>query len=546
MLKLPQEGRGLQEQIRLGVCVLATLLAIVLHITCLTHAGALWRDEAGGVQLSASPGLAVTCRPGRELFPILFFVFVRGWSALGFGATDFGLRILGFLIGIGLLGSIWLNARLMGVRRPLVSLALLAANITVVRWGDSVRAYGCGALFSLLMLGLLWRLVQKADLVSFLLASLAATLSVQTLYPNAFLVLAACLAGAAVCALRRRRKTAALALSVGVVPAVSLVPYIPQMLASRDCLALHQMGFDPEFLSASLTLTLGSGQTWPVWVWLGLVPLVLAVAWEKALGFTRSAPDASQDLVWFGIAAFVAGIALFVVFLRIAQLPAEPWYFLPIMVFACASLDAILGNWLRSFGFVALAVAAAIVCAMFPITFKLARYHQTNVDLVATELTRRAKPGDFIMVTPTYCGISFARYFKPPIDWITLPQVEDHSCHRADLLKQNLCSKALLVQALDRAGQTLKSGHTVWIVGFLASATPGEILPPELPPAPGPGEPFGYAEGCARGYIWERQVGYFLDIHAQSTELIRLEPSTGVIPDEDLPLLQATGWREAP
>jgi hypothetical protein len=546
MLKLPQQGKGVREQLEFAVCVIATLLAMALHITFLTHAGALWRDEAGGVQLSASPGLAVTCRPGRELFPIFYFVLVRCWSALGFGGTDLGLRILGFLAGMGLLGAIWLNVRLLGVRWPLISLTLLAANITVVRWGDSLRAYGCGAIFSLLTLGLIWRFIRKPGIASFLLASLVATLSVQTLYPNAFLVLAACLAGSAVCALRRRWKTMALALTVGVVPAVSLLPYLPQMLASRDSIALHQMGFDLDFLGASLTLALGSGQTWPVWVWAGFAPLVLAIVWEKMLGFARCAPDASEDLAWFGLAALVAGITLFVVFLKTSQLPAEPWYFLPLMVFTSASLDAALGNWLRSFNILPPILAAAVICAMFPTTFKLARYHQTNVDLIASELTRRGKPGDLIIVTPAYCGISFARYFKAPIDWSTLPPIEDHSSHRPDLLRQSLCSKTLLAMTLARTERTLKSRNTVWIVGSLSPAAPGEILPPDLPPPPGPGEHFGYNEGCACGYIWERQMAYILETRALSVEPIRLQPLTGVISDEDLPLLRAAGWREPP
>jgi hypothetical protein len=111
-------------------------------------------------------------------------------------------------------------------------------------------------------------------------------------------------------------------------------------------------------------------------------------------------------------------------------------------------------------------------------------------------------------------------------------------------LKQNLCSKDLLAQALDRAGRALKSGHSVWIVGSLPPPTPGEILPQDLPPAPVGAEPFGYEKGCACGYIWGRQMAHFLDTHSESTQPIRLEPTTGVIPDEDLPVLRAAGWHE--
>jgi hypothetical protein len=543
---MPEQRTRLTERLTLAVCLLATLLAVWLHVICLTHAGALWRDEAGGVQLSSTPLVAVTCHPAREWFPVFFFALVRGWSALGLGASDFSLRILGLLIGLGLLGAIWLNARLLGVRWPLITLALLAANITVVRWGDSLRAYGCGALFILLTLGLVWRLMRHPGLGSFLLASAAATLSVQTLYPNAFLVLAACLAGCVVCARRRAWRSLVQVLGVGILPAASLLPYLPQIIASRDYMALHRMGFSPDFLWASLSLALGSGQEWPLWVWFGLTPLVLGVAWEALLGRASNRAIASEDLPLFGLSALGSGLALYVAFLIISGLPAEPWYFLPPMVFTAAALDAALGNLLRRLSFWPAAVAAIVVCAMFPTTHKLAKYRQTNIDLVAAELQARAKPGDLIVVSPAYCGITFARYYKGRVDWTTLPPMDDHRCHRVDLLKQNLCSRAQLEGVLDRGARTLQSGHTVWLVGSLSQPAPGEATPPDLPPEPAPGQPFGYDDGILRGYIWDRQVAHFLETRAASLALVRLSATPPVIPEENLPLFEVRGWRVEP
>ena len=546
MLKLPQERKGLIERLGLGVCVLATLLAVWLHVVYLTHAGVLWRDEAGGVQLANLPGFGLTGRSAREWLPVFFFALVRCWSALGLGTDDFSLRVLGFLIGAGLLGAMWLNARLMGVRWPVISLGLLAANVTVVRWGDSLRAYGCGSLFILLTLGLVWRLVRKPGCASFLFASLAAILSVQTLYPNAFLVLAACLAGCAVCARRRQWRTAMLVLGVGLLAALSLVPYIPVIQATQGDRALHQMGFSPDFVWASLSSALGSGQDWPLWVWFGLVPLVFAVAWEALLGRAQDRAAESEDLPRFGISAVVGGAALFYVFLRISEIPPEPWYFLPLMFFTATALDAALGNWFRRLGFWPPIFAVVSVCAMFPTTLKLVKYRQTNIDLIADELHRRAQPGDFIVVSPAYCGITFARYFKAPVAWTTLPPLEDHRCHRVDLMKANLGSKTLLKRVLDQAERALASGHTLWMVGALSPPEPGEITPPDLPPEPAPGQPFGYIEGCVRGYIWERQMAHLLDSRALTVNPLHLGLVTGVNPQEDLPLLEANGWRADP
>jgi hypothetical protein len=500
MLKLPPTREQRLERIGLGACVLATLLAVCLHVVYLTHA---------------------------------------------LGASDFTLRILGFLIGLGLLGAVWVNAGLLGIRWPVVSLALLAANVTVVRWGDSLRAYGCGSLFILLTLGLIWRLVRKPGVASFLLASLAATLSVQSLYSNAFLVLAACLAGCAVCARHRQWKTTMRVLGVGLLAAVSLVPYVSVIMATRDDRILHQMGFRPDFAWDSLSLALGSGLGWPLWVWLGLSSLVFGVAWELRLKPAKGS-SVGTDVAWFGVSALVAGLVLFFVFLRVSELPAETWYYLPLMVFVATALDAALSNWFRQLGFWPPVLAMVIVCAMFPAALKLAKYRQTNLDLIAAELHRRAQPGDLIVVSPAYCGISFARYFKAPVAWTTLPPVDDHRCHRVDLLRANLGSKPLPKGVLDQAERALASGHRLWVVAALSPPEPGEVEPPDLPPAPPPGQPLGWAEGCLRGYIWERQIAHLIDAHAQATDLIRLGPATGVIPQEDLPLVVATGWRGEP
>ena len=485
-------------------------------------------------------------RLARDSFPIFFFALVRGWSVLGLGASDFGLRFLGFVIGLGLLGAMWLNARLMGFQRPFISLGLLAANLTVVRWGDSLRAYGCGSLFILLTLALVWRLVRTPGRASFFFAILAAILSVQTLYQNAFLVLAASLAGCAVCARHRQWKSATLVLGVGLLAAMSLVPYVSLLIESQDYLALHKMGFRPDLVWASLVFALGSGQDWPLWVWFGLAPLVFGVAWEALWERVRGKPVSSEDLPWFGAIALVAGTILFFLFLRISELPVESWYYLPLMVFAATALDAALANWLRRFRFWPPVLAAVIACAMFPTTLKLAKYRHTNIDLIAAELHQRAKPGDFIVVSPCYYGITFARYFRAQIAWTTLPPVDDHRCHRIDLLKEKLCSKPLLKSVLDEAAHTLACGHTLWLVGMLSPPKPGEIEPPDLPPDPAPGQPFGYLEGRVRGYVWERQMAHLLDTRPQAVNLVRLSPATAVNPHENLPLFMATGWRGDP
>src|ERR1700690_164475 len=105
MLKPSERREQLLGRIGLGTCLMATLLGVWLHVVYLTHAGALWRDEAGGGQLANLTDLSLKWRVGRDSFPVFFFALVRVWSALGLGGSDFGLRFLGLLIGLGVLGA---------------------------------------------------------------------------------------------------------------------------------------------------------------------------------------------------------------------------------------------------------------------------------------------------------------------------------------------------------------------------------------------------------------------------------------------------------
>ena len=314
----------LLERAELIVCVMASLAAIWLHLVFLTHAGALWRDEVGSVQFATMLPLGEMCRKlAYESFPVCFPVLVRVWAALGLGGNDFTLRLLGFLMGLGLLGAVWLNARLMGSRWPLITLGLLAANLTVVRWGDSLRAYGCGSLAILLSLGLTWRLVRAPGRASFLLAALAAILSVQTLYQNAFLLLAASLAGCMVCARCRQWKSIALVLGVGLIAAASLLPYVPGMRASNQSFRMiEKTGFDPGWVWFNLGLATGSPYDWQATVWV-IVLLLAAVA-----GLTNAwrGKGAGSDLPLFAVTSMVLGTGLFMLFIWMSGLPTQVWY----------------------------------------------------------------------------------------------------------------------------------------------------------------------------------------------------------------------------
>jgi hypothetical protein len=532
------------RRIELGICLAATLAGAGLQIVYFTHAGALWRDEAGGVQLDTLPAFSETWRMlAYASFPAFFPALVRAWSDLGLGASDAGLRVLGLLIGFGLLGAMWLNARIMGFRLPFISLGLLAANVTIVIWGDSLRAYGCGSLFILIMLGLIWKLVQAPGRASFLLATFAAILSVQTLFQNAFLVFAACIAGWVVCARHRQWKTAGLVFGVGLVAGASLTPYIPIIIESQSWWIVQKAWFGFGSVWNNLTLAGGSFTDWPFGIWLGLMALTLGAGGAALWKRNAELRVGWEDLPLFGASAMAAGILGFLVFIRISAMPTQTWHYIPLLVFAATEMDAALANWCRRFRVWPAVFLVSMICLFSPVTWQCAGHRQTNVDLIAAELQNRARPGDFIVVFPYYCGITFDRYYKGRIPWTTLPALTDHRFHRVDLLKEKLCKASPVKPELERAAQTLASGHTLWLVIESPDATPCITEPADPPRAPIPNVQWPWWEGYYT-QVWKQQLEYLVAAHAGQREDIPVKPEIHINNYEKLSLIRASGWRE--
>jgi len=209
------------------VAILATVAAVWLHFFYLIHAGGLWRDEISVKSIATLPSLGQVWEAlPHDHCPILFPSLVRIWSAAGLGTTDIGLRILGLGCGLLLLAAFWVASRTMDQGLPLLSLALAGLNFTVIRYGDSIRAYGLATGFILLTMSLIWRFIETPNMRRGLPAVMAAVLSVQTLYQNAFFLLAIGIAGAVVCIRRHQPGRAIGVLSIGLPAALSLLPYV--------------------------------------------------------------------------------------------------------------------------------------------------------------------------------------------------------------------------------------------------------------------------------------------------------------------------------
>jgi len=159
----PDNSRARWQRAGLLTAMLITLWIAALHVLYLFHAGPLWRDEAGTVGFAAMPTLGEIWSNLRyDNFPPLFVAIARVWTLAGLG-SDFSYRLLGFLIGMGTLGVLWVCARKMGGKTPLLVLALYAANPVSIRVGDSLRPYGLGIALTLLTLALMWILCRLLE-----------------------------------------------------------------------------------------------------------------------------------------------------------------------------------------------------------------------------------------------------------------------------------------------------------------------------------------------------------------------------------------------
>jgi hypothetical protein len=518
------------------VAVVISLAAIWLHLTFLTHAGGLWRDEVAVANISRLPTLGQTWQAlPHDHCPIMFPVLVRLWTMSGPGATDAGLRMLGLVCGLLLLTAYWAAGRMMGKGLSLLSLALAGLNFTMIRYGDSIRAYGLATACMVLAISLIWRFIEVPNAKRGLMAGMAVVLSVQLLYQNAFFVLAICTAGAVVCLRRSQPRNAIAVLSIGAVAALSLLPYISPIYHAQSWWIVNKTGITwAIFLNRMAEAT---GILAGVWLVLPIVAAVFGAGYALK-NRCREDADVQQDLPLFASMALVIGLTGFGIFIKLTGLPTQCWYYLPAMGFAVVCCDVILPRIHPRARLMVLVVAVSAGSLAFSPAFSSLKWRQTNGDLVAAEVSQKAGPDDLVIVHPWYYGLTFAYYYRGTAPWTTLPPLADYRFHRYDLLKAELQKTNAIEPVLEQVKTTLSSGHRVWLVGQIPAPESG-APPVELPPAPY--GPQGWADQPYSD-AWGAELSYFL-IHHITNAAPLVDSSTNFInPMENMTVILVSGW----
>jgi hypothetical protein len=519
-------------------------LTIVFHVVNLLNAGGLWRDEAAAVNLSVFPSLGeIWSHLEHESFPLLLTLLLRGWTAIGLGGSDLGLRVFGLVVGIAVLAALWWNAWTFSKSPPLLSLLLFGLSPTLIRWGDSLRAYGLGVFFLLLALGLIWKVTHSPLRRNYLFALAAAVLAVQSLYQSIFIISAFCLAGAITVARRRNIKRALPIISIAVVAAVSLLPYLGVIGRANQWNVVTETGLDLSRIWLVWHRALSDPGPLMFWLWAALLAAAIVVGCIFVLSKNNESIAADRDAAWFLIAVIAAATIAYYIFLTFLKFPTEVWYYLAWMAVVAVAIDALLFRIARSDRGRVTRMAAVFVFAAIVTggTWQRVHVRMTNLDIVAARLSREAGDGDLILIHPWFCGPAFDRYYKGNAPWLTLPPLADRRLQRLDLFKEQMQLDAPVQPVLAKMEATLREGRVVWLVGYYPFSTP----PRPAAPLPRPGEGAGGWNEAPYMMAYGAQVAYFLQAHALQTKAVKLDLTQPVNPFENFPVLAVSGWRPA-
>jgi hypothetical protein len=513
-------------------------MAVLLHFYSWSVVGGLWRDEMVTANIALLPTWSDTFRAFiYDSFPSGFHILIRVWSALGLPHDDAGLRILGLCVGLFMLASFWAASWMMGKRPPLLLLALAALNPVVIRFGDSIRGYGLGIALMTLTIGLMWRFIEKPGWCRGLLAGAAAVASVQTLYQNAFFLLAIGLAGVVVSLRQRQYLKSVGILSIGFVAALSLVPYIKPIHDTQGSWLLFKYGITFSRCLNLLSQLAGNFLD----IWLGIV--TLAVIFGIGRIFIKALPeknDDQPDLPLFGGIAIVLGVAGFGVFVKVSGLPTEIWYYIPVLCFTMVCCEGVFSR-VHSFARAGVLVIALVALVFSPSAYSHLRWRMTNVNSLAEKISKFAAADDYIIVNPWYCGVTFAHYYKGVAKWGTLPSVTDFRFQRFDMIKEKIQTTNVIAPVLEQVKTTLRSGHRVWIVGEISTPPSKSPMPADLPVAPN--GPYGWLDAPYYD-TWKIQLGWYLQNHAvKVTSYVAETNSVAVNSFENLALAAFSGWK---
>ena len=350
---------------------------------------------------------------------------------------------------------------------------------------------------------------------------------------------------------------------IGFVAAASLLIYLPIIHRDSEYLPLVR---SPSFNARNLWEGLGDALVAPssanpngangpqIWIWIGLLlaGIIVAVILQRTRArqpaepeVARSANRERSDLALFCVASMVLGIIGYTGFLLKLRFSMESWYYVEILILCAICLDGILtASWpaLRPWGLMRISFLVMMMTLNAGPAWAEAHTRRSNLDLAAAFLSQNASPGDLIVVQNALEGITFNRYYRGQAQWLSVPPIDSHEVHRNDLIMAKMNQPETMTPVLHAIGNTLASGHNVWLVGSIPIERRKDAPPGSTPLPPPPSEmPTGSWFG-AYLYWWNQQVITFLLDHAQLGKSEAFAPPGPVNHFEDVSVLRFTGY----
>jgi hypothetical protein len=525
------------ERIEWACAILLSATVLFLLIIRTTHAGALWRDECDSVQLAQMPRFAdLLANLHYTAFPILFPITVRGYIAL-FGAGDFALRCFGLAVGIAFIIAAWFYSLRTSRQPPLVLLGLIGLNTNFLTAGTWVRGYGIGSVLIVITTTVAFPLLQQVTtrrLVTVLLAGLVAS---QFLFFDGALMPAILLPVAVILFLRGELKSGLLVICVGLVIAITYVPYILSIFfdVSRWAIILGEP-VSLNWILKELDYASGTPSYFTRWAWL----VVLSGAVGGAIWrLCQKKSGAERHVLLFGLLATVVSIASYGALMSVTHKQPLQRYYLVLFCFLACITDLLVATLSRftivRFARIALVLSLTVVQPFAEWSMIISR--ETNIDILAQRLEKEAGPNDVIVVNTWSRALSFSRYYHGSARWLTVPQISERRIHRYDLLQAKMTEFFPLNDLEQAMAAALKTGNRVWLVGEFRDAVSAR-RPLTLAPAPDP--KFGWRSGVY-SYAWAQQLFVFVRRHVEKMDVV-VQPQPLVNPNENSALIVAEGW----
>jgi len=555
-----------KPRIETAAALIGTAFSAMLLVLTAMNAGPLWRDETNTFNLAHMPSLGVIWHNLQfESFPLLYPLLVRGCGMLGLADSDTGIRILGLIVGLFFLTSLWLCQRWIGGHAPTLSIALLGGLPAFIFIVGANRAYGLGGCLLVLSFGMIWRVVESPTKSRIILAGFISLLFAQCVYYDVIFLGAMLAAGALVAIRRRQWKMIWTMAGIGFVAGASLLIYFPIIHQDSKYVSLIR---SPVFDAATLWHGLGnalaprssanpdSANGPQMWIWIAvlLAGIMVAVILQRTRvqqtanpeGASKSANPGRADRALFCVTSIILGVIGYTAFLLRLRFFMHPWHYIQILVLCTISIDGILtANWpaLRPWGLVRIGFLMTMLMLNAAPAWVEAHTRRSNVDVVADFLGHNASAGDLIVLQEPWEGITFNRYYRGQTQWLSVPPIDSYEVHRNDLVMAKMNQPETMTPVLDAITNTLANGNHVWVVGSIRMARSQNFPPGPTPLPPLPSEMrTGWWLGSYL-FWWNQQVTTLLLDHAQQGKTETIAAPGPVSHFEDVSVAQFTGYR---